>query len=262
MYNIIIVSHSNRMRCFMKRFFDRFDINKRFMNCAIIKICNKNNNIKAELIYSGELDNEEDKDNEKYYTYKNYRTLTTNKLNIPENMIYYIVRHGQGYHNLANSILDKILYAFESPYFNDPNLTNKGFEQSRHAGIFLNNYINKEYTTIFFCSKLLRTRETISEIMDQMGFMKNNIYILPSSHEIMLIERNGLCDGNQFLPEIGHNVGIIPKNNHETKKLKFLQINNKKIIWYFYDKFYNKNKLCRHTNMLYEAIYILNKIIQ
>mgnify|MGYP003346993660 FL=1 len=59
--NILIVSHSKRIRKLLYDYFINFDIKKRFKNCSIllIKFNKLTNKTEIKLIYNGELDKNE-----------------------------------------------------------------------------------------------------------------------------------------------------------------------------------------------------------
>ena len=99
----------------------------------------------------------------------------------------YIVRHGQGTHNVANF--------FSKHTHKDPHLTDVGQQQAARTGDFIR---SKKLTfSHYFCSDLLRTRETFANLALAMEL--NNPFIklivLPCAHELGELQSDGKCDG-------------------------------------------------------------------
>jgi hypothetical protein len=254
MYDIILVSHSKRIRKFIDQFFDNFDINKRFMNCAILKLYNDDNNfVNIKLIYKGDLDPSENRARDIYYDIDEFNSFNykTKKLVMPNNVNIYLIRHAQGYHNLNNTLIKKIKSLNNNHILKDPQLTEKGKIQAKNTGLFLKNIINNNI--LCFCSILLRTRETISLILNQFDFNKikfnKEIYVLPGAHEItnfiipeLFIINNGQCV-NKYSNRILYNCDFIIND-----------INIFKFNWNYYS--YIKKNNIKFSNMIYE-IYLL-----
>jgi broad specificity phosphatase PhoE len=155
-----------------------------------------------------------------------------------------------------------------------------GSEQAVAAGgWFLDNQPKIDY---FFASDLKRTQETLCYVLTQIP-TNEKIYILPCSHELYY-KPNKKCDGNQgFLPSAqenkttwkpGSNLTCNDLIKPDTKKEK-QEGEKEQIDGFFYQEFYGdqnkasrsnpdcdikKRKRCRDTNMLNEAIKIIEKL--
>lgn len=260
--NIIIVSHSKRLRQFISKYFINFNRKKRFKNCAILHIFFDNINTKIKLIYDGEIDKSENRNDNEYYKINTFNKLNifSNRLIVPENINIFIIRHAQGYHNANNTLIKKVFANFNSKILKDPQLTDIGINQAKKSGEFLNKYfidnkLNKKLC-ILFCSVLLRTRETLNIILDQMNIFDNELIILPMSNEITnftipehLIINKHMCTNDKTQRLIYKCDTIIDKNN-----------NSRHINWkYFYEFKKNiDNKI--DTNMIYQMYIIVAKI--
>lgn len=258
--NIVITSHSKRMRLFIGDYFTHFNKNKKFMNCAIILIYSDNLNkkeVKIKMIYRGEIDKNENKDIKLYYDVNEFNNLNlkSTKLIVPPGLNIYLIRHGQGFHNLSNTLMKRLKAMNNKEILKDPQLTLKGIQQSKNVGKFLfQNYPDIKNNTLYFCSVLLRTRETITNILGELNLFNQEIIILPCSHEISnfklpeeLIINNGKCKDNYC--------------SRLVYKCDF--INNKNGLYNFnwdYYKKLNTINICKLTNMLYKA-YIIYAII-
>lgn len=271
--NIFIGTHSKRLRCFVKQYFHNKKLELKFKNCSILKISpvsfgKDEYYAKIEMIHDGYLDPNEFKLESNYYKIDEFNKLglKSYKLCIPDNANIYLIRHAQGYHNINSSIFDKIILLFNPKHLIDPFLTEVGQHQAKLTGQILNNYlINKgetEYKSLFCCSKLLRTRETLSTIMNQIKKNYNSIYIIPCAHELIFVESYESCDDNNIIPDFSESLGVTPKTMEDKLKYKYYEIDNKQVIWTYYNKFYHsKNKKCKNTNMIYETYYIISDLV-
>jgi hypothetical protein len=259
--NIVITSHSKRMRLFIGDYFTHFNKNKKFMNCAIILIYSDNLNqkeVKIKMIYRGEIDKNENKDINLYYDVNEFNNLNlkSTKLIIPPGLNIYLIRHGQGFHNLNNTLMKRLKAMNNKEILKDPQLTLKGIQQSKNVGKFLfQNYPDIKNNTLYFCSVLLRTRETITNILGELNLFNQEIIILPCSHEI----------SNFKLPEdIIINTGKCKDNYCSRLVYKCDFINNTNGIYNFnwdYYKKLNVVNICKLTNMLYKAYIIYAMIL-
>jgi hypothetical protein len=196
--------------------------------------------------------------------------------------VFYIGRHGQAQHNLKLATHLKT----------DTDVTDLGKEQAFRAGQnFINILIkNKENINYVFASDLIRTRQTIENIIKGMNSNKNQkqmyfpkeIVILPCSHELKYNSK-GLCDKKpaSFSLKIGTKEND-PKCSKTTycvdnnitnlesdcNRIKMTIENSKnKIVrkiplqWDFYFE-KNKDKMrnmdCSKTNMIQLAIEYIN----
>jgi hypothetical protein len=259
--NIVITSHSKRMRLFVGDYFYNFNKDKKFMNCAVILI---NTDIlnpketKIKMLYRGEIDNNENKDLNLYYDIDEFNNLNlkSTRLIVPPGLNIYMIRHGQGFHNLNNTIAKRLKAMNNKEILKDPQLTLKGHNQAKNTGKFLlQNYPDIKNNTLYFCSVLLRTRETISNILGELNLSNQEVIVLPCSHEI----------SNFKLPEeLIINTGKCKNNYCSRLVYKCDFINNDNGIHIFNWDYYNKLNvinICKLTNMLYKAYIIYAMIL-
>ena len=265
-----------------------------FMNGAVIRVTISKYNILVSLVYSGELDSSEDKAGYTYFVTKNEIGGTSHKyskMEFPDSnvdnklykvdgdnkYIFYLVRHGQASHNVLKG-LSKMVSS------KDTSLTDIGKQQARETGDHLSqeiNHNNFDRPLILFGSDLKRTRQTLSYIIKQfpqdVSSKFNYINILPCAHELAYrTSENENCDANQ---------GKWPTPNENTTtclpdtcKSDGELANN----WTEYSEFYGNatrstrswlpkkcltcirepasGKRCRDTDMIIEAINMINKI--
>ncbi len=293
----------------------------RWQNCCVLKLLLipnsstfKKFNFELSLIYDGEIDSSENKHGYQYWgnTKKSENSQTIFNLfevlngsinlidlidvnikniehidlkNINNEFTFYLVRHGQGIHNLYNK---KTIFRKK-----DTSLTNTGKNQAINAGFVINNHLdNKSIIDYYFASDLLRTRQTFSNILkgikaNNLTFSKMpniiNLLILPCSHELPFVT-NGKCDSTKNISKIfssENKMSCVKLNKYTYKNSKYtdcVNFNTKtsdnidisvNIDWSFYYDFYgtyreNKTKFrkkqCRNTSMLEESIkYISSK---
>jgi len=182
--------------------------------------------------------------------------------NILENRTfnYYIIRHGDGYHNNA-SFLKKIY----SDKIRDALLTDDGIKQTRNASEKLIELLKGKKINYLFASDLKRTIQTMSELLKKSMYefnkntygviLTNNIInILSCAHELNYIkDSKGNCDNNQgYLPSENKSkctdITKIEITNFEIEECpkvidKFL------VNWTYYDKFY---KGTRNNKSIYQ----------
>lgn len=248
MNNIIITTHSKRLRQLFNKYFNNFNKKIHFMNCCIIKLSSNNsdNNYKVipHMIYEGELDTYENRNMNKYYNTHTFNSgnIYSNILQIPSNVNIYLIRHAQGYHNLNSGIARYIKIANYNIILKDPQLTEIGISQSLKCGNELKKYINNLDKNYFFCSKFRRTRETLSYIMGVLN-INQEILILQYSHEIKTLDANDLKD-------------YINEKNIKKDKI----INNIKVNWTYFNENLQNFNYDYNSNMIYEAYFIIGKI--
>lgn len=243
--NILIVSHNNRIRCLLSKLYGT-DI-PRFKNTAIIKleIRSDDTNVRTILVHEGEVNNPK----KSYVVIEKPLAGSLNiqlppgfpksNLNIPENYKktsydIYIVRHGEGTHNVKNGVYieeDDMDEKTQEPHADeatcakeltaeencvagsataakcpppldikpviekvDTNLTPEGIKQANKAG----EKIKDIGFTAAFVSDLFRTIQTLNGL--QIPQIVNNAlkpYVLPCSHEIQYIKGSSkTCDGH------------------------------------------------------------------
>jgi hypothetical protein len=182
---------------------------------------------------------------------------------------FYLVRHGQAIHNLRTSKLKKAIG--QLPGNTDTILTSEGEKQAYSAGKSLSNIFKNLNINYLFSSDLMRTRETIGYLVNGIYCDSANmkctimgelpIYVLPCAHELTYTP-NKRCDGNQGLSAKENIMNCTSTN------LKCLKIMNHSVNWDYYTEFYQgtrsnfcrscKRKRCRSTNMIQEAVTIIN----
>jgi hypothetical protein len=276
---------------------------KRFKNCSILRLCvNKETGLCLQLVYGGELDPSEGKGGRIYYianeSERTPESIVTevvfdninaglNRLNLTgkdfakgiDEYVFYIGRHGQAEHNLK----------YATHLKTDTDVTVLGQQQAISAGKNLMKILKdvfKEDINYVFASDLIRTRQTIQNILygmntyqnkKQQNFFPKEIIILPCSHELKYNSK-GICDKPpSFLslkigtkendPKCSKTTSCVDNNienpksdcNHITLKMfgdKEIPLN-----WDFYfEKNGNKmrNMDCSKTNMIKLAIEYIN----
>lgn len=262
--NILIVSHGNRMRCLLSELYKR-EFKKKFKNTAIllmkIRSDSENTTLETSLFYDGELSSDtayatDSKKNNKYLTNntndKNYFGNLETKLN---NKIYngnydiYIVRHGEGIHNLAGKFAKALN---QSKYF-DPKLTDEGVRQANRSG---KNLTEIRFDNVFI-SDLYRTKHTLESLNLELNIkpvvlpcaQELNKYTYTTSHcDNSLIN---LINGAENVSKCKSYVNKECKSNDE----KCNEIKNKCLDiadWSYYEK--NKKLNCVKNNMIVQAI--------
>ena len=272
----------------------------RFKNGSVLEVVITKENIYLRLVVEGEID--EEKSSYVYYVrpgneendvgairgrYKvtPFMPMTLpNKLypqvNEKEAYVFYVARHGQATHNLANTRLKKAMKLLKGE--KDTSLTDTGYEQAVKTGTKLRDFIKtSQYgiPTHFFISDLKRTRQTLEGILDGLNqeSVRNipledpikdveEIVVLPCSHELNY-KSSGNCDGNQK---------ITPPENIttcSTKDPSCLTTKDYPVNWDYYYDFYGNatrsslckscgHQRCRDTDMINEAIKIIKKQIK
>jgi hypothetical protein len=208
----IVATHSYRLQCILNGFRihsmqSSVGYIKRFKNCAIVRIFRKDNgNTCVQLVFAGIYKGEFNSSTGKYISYiderddSHYETPDEKTFSleintkIPENKQYlipkdveiYLIRHGEGEHNVASKEDKKTLV--------DAKLTQDGHTQAQQSAIILNEYFNsrqlKNVNYIFYASDLHRTRQTIGNIKHILNIngkgdiKKNSIYVISCIHEI------------------------------------------------------------------------------
>jgi hypothetical protein len=208
--------------------------------------------------------------------------LSNNIFKDVDEYVFYIGRHGQAEHNLK----------FATHLKTDTDVTQLGKDQAFRAGQNLSTVLknNNENISYVFASDLIRTRQTIENILKGMNMNKNEndlyvpsqIIILPCSHELKYNSK-GACDKkpSSFSFKIGtkENDPKCSKTTHcldnnitnpesDCNHIKMIIENSQdKIVrkiplnWDFYFE-KNGNKMrkmdCSKTNMIQLAIEYIN----
>ena len=268
----------------------------RFKNGSVLEIMVTKENIHLRLVVGGEIDEEKPKyiyfvkPGEAHrdinhlkgrYQVEEFLPLTFPNTLYPEvgtkTYKFYLIRHGQGTHNLKGTNITK-----------DTNLTDEGRQQAKDLGIKIRNYtINTmrgdiDLPNFIFASDLKRTRQTADEFLKELlyedargippygkpsdGSPPSQVYILPCSHELSY-KSDGICDGKQGIPP-PENITTCSRTNPEC-----LTLNKYDVNWDYYYDFYGNatrsqvckamspcsHQKCRNTDMIKEAITIINK---
>ncbi len=257
-FTSIIVTHNGKLRCLLDKlgFSDDGDYNirkKKFMNCVILKLEVTSNQMSIVMIDQGDLSKEDNYSMKPYFT--SFDKTLNHGLEEAENnkFIFYLIRHGDGYHNKAKirGINEKI---------KDPSLTKIGEEQCIRAGKILSAYPQVNF---LFVSELVRTRQTLYKILE--GGVKfnpinekfNRVIILPCSRELIYNSKN--CDVDDVTTQENEMLcnPAINENPEFCKKL-----GNFNLDWSYYldfhgDQIIRRSANCKHTEMVSEAIKII-----
>ena len=266
----------------------------RFKNGAVVEIKIDKKVISIKLVISGEID--EYKPSKYYYVTPGEETNDVNMIRgmykvLPfqditlENKdlrffhesdfsgpyIFYLVRHGQGFHNLKklNPVEKAVKKIKEDTTSMDSELTPEGRDQAERSGKKFRELLRKNKVLppeFLFTSDLVRTRQTAIEFLKGMDIpfdVRNiQIYVLPCSHELSYV-KGGNCDGNQGL--------TAPENTSlcTTANPKCMYEGGFTINWDYYYQFYGNStraklcksncQRCRNTDMLKEAMKIIKK---
>lgn len=262
--NILLVSHSKRIRAFVYKNFTNFEKKLRFRNCALLHIYFNINIQKTmiKLIYAGNTDKNENRKDTSYYTceYFNNLNIFSDTLIVPENLNIFLIRHAQGYHNANNTLFKKIIASFNTNILRDPQLTNIGMSQAEKAGEYLDNYFTEHNLNrnlcITFCSVLLRTRETLNIILDKMKIYNTDMIILPCSNEIASFnEKEYIAFDNHMCRN--------DENQRELYKCDYIKGKEKErnINWIYFDEFKQEYNNKDDVNMIYQTYNIIRKMI-
>ena len=243
--NVLIVTHNARMRCFLDSLQQIFDVNTentvtnimkyklanskvavkeiRFMNGSILKVTLYKGSLKGiiSLFYNGDVNNRKDglyfvnapTTNPTDTVFGVYEFDYTKSFNIgpvETEINFYIVRHGEGTHNLKDN---PKYYNFITRSGTDPNLTFDGEMQAKKAGNFIRDTQPPIKFDVVFVSRLNRTRQTAYLILKNSNNIGTNtkFIVLPCSHELQYYENSSNktnCDSKNYLiPVAPENVG-------------------------------------------------------
>jgi bisphosphoglycerate-dependent phosphoglycerate mutase len=202
-----------------------------------------------------------------------------------KNIDIYIIRHGEGTHNIKKGLKKKLTQVFGN---NDTELTKNGINQAINAGNALKKYLINNKITKFdylFGSKLKRTRQTLINILGQIDIENFNIpkhiIILPCSHELSKFKESINCDElneSTFIPsenrancvcgatdtmsincnttKIQTNPECINEKGYNIDWTKFNEFTQKRALYSKKDLEYSG---CRNTNFIKQIIDIISK---
>jgi hypothetical protein len=207
---VVLFTHANRIKCVLKKFFRYVSgenlLLKDFANCTVLRIeffSQQPSNANIHVIWEGGLQREQ------IVGGSNYATGGGNFLYVgtplPEGTVIYMVRHGEGQHNVAKTMGTK----WRNFSLTDAHLTETGITQAKLAGDALM-LDAEENQIIAFVSDLRRTHETAMSALPHL----DHYYVLPC-----LFELNGGCDGDM--------VNWMPTQENTTTRSS----ENPKIVW-------------------------------
>ena len=228
----VIVSHSTRIQCLLETYNKKPTINTRFKNGCIIKI-EINTNITWTVEYEGEISENSKRPEDKYLYYKTGQICQVPNMYGVKSCCIYIVRHGEGSHNLPHLI----------NYKQDTSLTENGKLQAINTGIMLNHILEKE-PDMWFVSKLQRTHQTLNYMLTNTNYNQVDFNVLPCSHEV------SSCEGDT----------IVAAENRSNCKNKCYKIGLHSINWTYY-KESDSDNFCSARNMLQVATEMYENMI-
>lgn len=202
--------------------------------------------------------------------------------------VFYLIRHGQATHNVLKGRFAKMTSN------KDTMLTEMGEAQAKNAGKSLYKYIHdtgSDLPTHLFVSDLKRTRQTMSNILlafpDQMRNVKT-LTVLPCAHELVYVKSPSSSRGNESGSSCDRSQGISANENTSSCNTSMPGtcptqtegdngVESRSLGWDKYYDFYgdatrsmrsaaircltcgkNQKKRCRDTDMIREAIKIIN----
>ena len=267
----------------------------RFKNGCILEFKITTSNIRVKLVYDGIVD--EEKPKYVYYVSPGsapdpkvvagkYQTTLFREINIPNVMynvspgytyVFYLIRHGQGEHNVLKGMSKKWGALAISSKYKDPSLTNTGVQQAIEIGQKLQVILEQQNQKIdyLFASDLKRTRQTLYYILQPMdsdpALRNKQINILPCSEELTYTA-NKNCDSSQWATP-NENISLCnPFKDYAKAGLPDLCQNERgnHVSWKNYTAFYGtgtrqnpgkyKPQQCRDTDMIKQAILYIQGV--
>jgi hypothetical protein len=191
--------------------------------------------------------------------------------------VFYLIRHGQGEHNVLKGMSKKWGALAVSSKYKDPSLTNTGVQQAIEIGQKLQVILDQQNQKVdyLFASDLKRTRQTLYYIlqpMDSDAALRNKqINILPCSEELNYTA-NKNCDSSQWATP-NENISLCnPFKDYAKAGLPNLCQNERGnyASWKNYTAFYGtgtrnspgkyKSQQCRDTDMIKQAILYIQGV--
>ena len=262
-FTSIIVTHNGKLRCLLDKlgFSDNEKYNirkKKFMNCVILKLEVTSNQMSIEMIDEGNLSRDDNYSLKPYFT--SFDKTLNHGLEEAENnkFIFYLIRHGDGYHNKAkiNGTNEKI---------KDPSLTKIGEEQCIQAGKKLSAHLVSQdpQVNFLFVSELVRTRQTLIKILEGGVNFKpinekfNQVIVLPCSRELIYNSKN--CDVDDVTTQENEMLcnPAISENPKFCRKLGNFNIDWSHYLDFHGDQVIRRSANCKDTEMVSEAIKII-----
>jgi hypothetical protein len=267
----------------------------RFKNGCVLEFKITTSNIQVKLVYDGIVD--EEKPKYVYYVSPSsppdpkvaagkYKTTLFKEINIPNVMynvspgyayVFYLIRHGQGEHNVLKGMSKKWGALAVSSTYKDPSLTNTGVQQAIEIGQKLQVILEQQNQKVdyLFASDLKRTRQTLYYILQPMdsdpALRHKQINILPCSEELNYTA-NKNCDSSQWATP-NENISLCnPFKDYAKTSLLDLCQNERgnHVSWKNYTAFYGtgtrnspgkyKPQQCRDTDMIKQAILYIQGV--
>ena len=267
----------------------------RFKNGCVLEFKITTSSIQVKLVYDGIVD--EEKPKYVYYVSPNsapdpkvaagkYQTTLFKEINIPNVMynvspsvtyVFYLIRHGQGEHNVLKGMSKKWGALAVSSAYKDPSLTNTGVQQAIQIGQKLQVILDEQHQKVdyLFASDLKRTRQTLYYILQPMdsdpALRHKQINILQCSEELTYTA-NKNCDSSQWATP-NENISLCnPFKDYAKAGLPDLCQNERGnyVSWKNYTAFYGtgtrknpgkyKPQLCRDTDMIKQAILYIQGV--
>jgi hypothetical protein len=159
---------------------------KKFFNCAILLLSFYHEMVSLQMVYDG------NPPNDNYAKNLNIHSQDPKQIervcsrlgffvqDLTEPFHFYLIRHGEGTHNVANRIMKHAVY--------DPQLTEEGVEQAERANERLHNVLHGIIPQVAFSSDLQRAIQT-SRIVAGIPMS----VILPCAHELNYKGSDGNC---------------------------------------------------------------------
>ena len=224
----VIVSHNTRIQCLLDEY-EKPEVKTMFRNGCIIKIV-IDDNITWNLIYEGEISEDNPKQGEVYYKLGQL-CRKENEQGLPSCCIY-LIRHTEGTHNTTKIHI-----------YRDTSLTPIGVQQAENTGEALKQILeNEKEPDMWFVSDLQRTHQTLNNILKDTKYNEVDFHVLPCSHET-----SKKCTSRGMAPE-----------NHPDGKTRS-KIDDHTINWTFYNETQGKH-LCKNRNMLLIATFMYDDL--
>ena len=170
-------------------------------------------------------------------------------------IVYYLIRHGQGTHNVTSGASKRYNQLFGDM---DAELTTPGISQAETVGDKLVELLQGTPVNYIFVSDLIRTQQTAATLYKRLSNQNVNIItkklvVIPCSHELTY-SRQG-CDGNQWSTPKENMARCV--NITDCQRMVY----DVPVDWSLYDVFYNGTRRrshtdnkCRTTNMIVSSI--------
>jgi broad specificity phosphatase PhoE len=212
----LFVSHNSRIQCLLDNIQPSVE-KLRFQNCAIMELYLSRNYIHLDLVYSGEITEDEKQDlSRKYYSteadpedptyeaskYRRYpriefrgnvcipiiRKLKLVPEDLTEDYVFYGVRHGQSEHNVSTNVASIFHMTL------DTSIVQSGITAAEKAGKFIQDLGISDKLHRIYVSDLKRTAQTVRTIMKIIERSGITPIVLPCASEVVESGQHGNCD--------------------------------------------------------------------